>query len=65
MITDEKDISEILAGVRQLYEKAPLLIRPMIPPLPNILRQIPPCAMKYTLGELVELLENAHAQGLL
>ena len=64
MITDQKDISEILEGVRQLYARVPLLIRPMIPPLPNILRQIPQCAMKYTLGELVELLEEAHAKGL-
>ena len=65
MITDQNDRSEIVRGVQQLYARIPLIVRPMIPPLPHILRQIPQCAMKYTLGELVELLEEAHAKGLM
>ena len=65
MITDEEDITEILGGVRQLYARIPILVRPMIPPLPQIMRQIPECGMKYTLGELVELLEKASSEGML
>ena len=60
-----QDAQEIVAEVQALYASIPVLVRPMVPPLPQILRQIPACARKYTLQQLIELLEEAHAQGLI
>src|SRR5438876_372185 len=43
---DEKDATEIIAGVQSMYEKIPAFIRPMLPALPDILRRIPSSAGK-------------------
>jgi len=58
-----KDADEIVAGVQAMYEKIPTFIRPMLPALPDILRRIPASAGKYTLNELIELLDSAYETG--
>ena len=58
-----KDADEIVAGVQVMYEKIPAFIRPMLPALPDILRRIPASAGKYTLNELIELLDSAYETG--
>ena len=58
-----KDADEIVAGVQSMYEKITALIRPMLPALPDILRRIPASAGKYTLNELIELLDSAYETG--
>ena len=60
---DEKDATEIIAGVQAMYEKIPAFIRPMLPALPDILRRIPSSAGKYTLNEIIQLLDEAYATG--
>src|SRR5437870_12876272 len=58
-----KDAEEIVAGVQAMYQKIPACIRPMLPALPDILRRIPPTAGKYTLNEIIELLDSAYETG--
>jgi mevalonate kinase len=58
-----KDAEEIVAGVQAMYEKIPAFIRPMLPALPDILRRIPASAGKYTLNEIIELLDSAYETG--
>src|SRR2546426_8934090 len=53
-----KDAEEIVAGVQAMYEKIPAFIRPMLPALPDILRRIPASAGKYSLNEIIELLDS-------
>ena len=60
---DESDANEIIAGVQAMYERIPAFVRPMLPPLPDILRRIPASAGKYTLDELIQLLDSAYASG--
>lgn len=60
---NEKDASEIIAGVQAMYEKIPAFIRPMLPPMPDILRRIPSSAGKYTLDEIIQLLDQAYESG--
>ena len=50
-------------GVQAMYEKIPAFIRPMLPALPDILRRIPASAGKYTLNEIIELLDSAYETG--
>ena len=58
-----KDAEEIVTGVQAMYEKIPAFIRPMLPALPDILRRIPASAGKYTLNEIIELLDSAYETG--
>ena len=60
---DDKDAKEIIAGVQAMYDKIPAFIRPMLPSLPDILRRIPPNAGKYTLSEIIQLLDWAYETG--
>jgi hypothetical protein len=60
---DEKDAKEIIAGVQSIYDKIPGFLRLMIPPIPDVLRRIPPTAGKYTLNEIIELLDWAYETG--
>lgn len=46
-----------------MYEKIPSFFRPMIPSLPDVLKRIPPSASKYTLGEIIQLLDWAYENG--
>ncbi len=59
----EKDAKEIIDGVQAMYEKIPPLFRPMLPSLPDVLRRIPPSAGKYTLDEIIQLLDWAYQNG--
>jgi hypothetical protein len=58
-----KDATEIIAGVKAMYEKIPAFVRPMLPALPDILRRIPSSAGKYTLNEIIQLLDEAYETG--
>ena len=60
---DEKDAAEIIAGVQAMYDKIPGFFRPMLPALPDILRRIPASAGKYTLAEIIQLLDQAYESG--
>ena len=60
---NEKDASEIIAGVQAMYDKIPMFVRPMLPSLPDILRRIPSSAGKYTLNEIIDLLDTAYETG--
>ena len=62
-IIQGKDADEIVAGVQSMYDKIPAFIRPMLPALPDILRRIPASAGKYTLNEIIELLDSAYETG--
>jgi hypothetical protein len=59
----ERDAKEIIDGVQVLYEKIPSFFRPMVPSLPDVLKRIPPSAGKYTLGEIIQLLDWAYENG--
>jgi hypothetical protein len=59
------DAQEIVEEVQRLYASVPFIARPMVPPMPQILQRIPACARKYTLQQIIDLLEEAHAQGLI
>jgi len=58
-----QDAEEIIEEVRRAYSRVPMMIRPFIPSLPELFRKIPECARKYTLGDLIRLLESAHDEG--
>jgi len=58
-----KDATEIVAGVQAMYDKIPAFVRPMLPALPDILRRIPASAGKYTLNEIIQLLDEAYETG--
>ena len=60
---NDKDAREIIDGVQAMYDKIPGFIRPMLPSLPDILRRIPPNAGKYTLSEIIQLLDWAYETG--
>jgi len=60
---NEKDADEIITGVQAMYDRIPSFIRPMLPPLPDILRRIPSNAGKYTLDEIIQLLDAAYETG--
>ncbi len=60
---NEKDADEIIAGVQAMYDKIPSFVRPMLPALPDILRRIPASAGKYTLNEIIQLLDSAYETG--
>ena len=60
---EEKDAKEIIAGIQSMYDKIPGFIRPMLPSLPDILRRIPASAGKYTLDEIIQLLDWAYENG--
>lgn len=60
---EEKDAKEIIAGVQAMYDKIPGFVRPMLPSLPDILRRIPSSAGKYTLNEIIQLLDWAYENG--
>jgi hypothetical protein len=62
---NEKDAKEIIDGVQAMYDKVPGFFRPMLPSLPDVLKRIPESAGKYTLGEIIQLLDWAYANGLL
>jgi hypothetical protein len=59
----EKDADEIIAGVQAMYDRIPSFVRPMLPALPDILRRIPAGAGKYTLNEIIQLLDSAYETG--
>jgi len=61
-ITPE-DAEEIINEVSRAYAKVPMMFRSFLPSLPELLRKIPDCARKYTLGDLIKLLESAHEEG--
>jgi len=56
---------QIIRQVRDLYKNLNPFIKPFVPPLPDILKKIPPVARKYTVDDLVQLLEWAAEEGLL
>ena len=60
---EEKDAKEIIAGIQSMYDKIPGFLRPMLPSLPDILRRIPASAGKYTLDEIIQLLDWAYENG--
>ena len=60
---NEKDADEIIQGVQAMYDRLPGFVRPMLPSLPDILRRIPASAGKYTLNEIIELLDSAYETG--
>lgn len=62
---NEKDAREIIDGVQAMYDKVPSFFRPMLPSLPDVLKRIPESAGKYTLGEIIQLLDWAYENGLL
>ena len=59
----EKDADEIIQGVQAMYDRLPGFVRPMLPALPDILRRIPASAGKYTLNEIIQLLDSAYETG--
>lgn len=60
---NEKDAAEIITGVQAMYDKIPSFVRSMLPALPDILRRIPSSAGKYTLNEIIQLLDDAYETG--
>jgi len=58
-----KDADEIINEVSRAYAKVPMVFRSFVPSLPELLRKIPECARKYTLGDLIRLLESAYEEG--
>ncbi len=60
---EEKDAKEIIAGIQAMYDKIPGFIRPMLPSLPDILKRIPSSAGKYSLNEIIQLLDWAYDSG--
>lgn len=63
MAITPEDQQTLVDEINQIYQNTSPLIRGFIPPIPTLLRKIPECAWKYTLGELIEFLEKAHNEG--
>ena len=59
----ERDAKEIIEGVQAMYDRVPALFRSMLPSLPEVLKRIPPSAGKYTLDEIITLLDWAYQNG--
>ena len=59
----EKDAKEIIDGVQAMYDKVPTFIRPMLPSLPDVLKRIPTSASKYSLADIIQLLDWAYENG--
>lgn len=59
------DADVIISYVREAYASIPLIARSLVPPMPQILSAIPACARKYTLQQIIDLLEEAHARRLI
>ncbi len=62
---DPNDRRAILAAARQALERAravPLLGR-LVPTVPDALSRIPREAYRYTVGEIVQVLRDAHTTG--
>src|SRR3989442_12994036 len=60
---EEKDAKGIISGGQAMYDKIPGFIRPMLPSLPDILKRIPQSAGKYSLNEIIQLLDCAYDSG--
>ncbi|MFQ6059786.1 MAG: hypothetical protein ACE5KV_00615 [Thermoplasmata archaeon] len=60
MAISPEDQEEIIEEINKAYQNVSPLIRAFIPPVPSLLRQIPECAYKYKLGEIIDFLEEAH-----
>lgn len=61
----EEDAEIIIREIQRAYGKIPLLLKRFIPPIPELLQRIPSCARKYTLDELVQLIDWMHTQDLI
>jgi len=58
-----EDAEMIIGEVGRAYAKVPIVFRSFVPSLPELLKRIPECARKYTLGDLIRLLESAYEEG--
>jgi len=58
-----EDAEEIIDEVRRAYAKVPVVFRSFVPSLPELLGKVPERARKYTLGDLIRLLESAYEEG--
>lgn len=61
----EDDAREIIRQVRDLYRNLNPFVRSLVPSPSQILRKIPQVARKYTVDDLIRLLERASDEGLL
>jgi hypothetical protein len=65
MPVSQQDAEIIIQAINEAYRKIPWIFRGQIPSMPTILAKLPYCARKYTLQELIDLLEWAHANKLI
>ena len=61
----EEDAREIIRQVRDLYRNMNPFVKSFVPSASDVLRKIPPVARKYTVDDLIRLLEWAAKEGLL
>ncbi len=65
MPVSAQDAQIIIAETRRRLDSLGPIIRMAIPPLPQILENIPQVARKYTVQEIIDLYWGAYRQGLL
>jgi len=58
-----EDAEKIISEVSRAYAKVPIVFRSFVPSLPELLKKIPACARRYTLSDLIRLLESAYEEG--
>ncbi|MCK4443421.1 MAG: hypothetical protein KAW09_02680 [Thermoplasmata archaeon] len=63
MAISPEDQEEMIREINKSYNSISPLIRGFVPPVPTLLKQIPACARKYTLGEVIDFLTSAHNTG--
>ncbi|MFQ6084960.1 MAG: hypothetical protein ACE5OY_01650 [Candidatus Bathyarchaeia archaeon] len=63
MVVTEEDGAVIVREINEAYDRIPTIIKPFVPSLTYILGNVPECAKKYALQELIEFLEKAHHDG--
>lgn len=64
MPIEPEDQEKIVKEVERLINHIPPIIRRFaLPPLPELLKKIPPTMEKYTVKEIIEFLEGAWEEG--
>ena len=61
----QEDAEIIIKEIRRAYAKIPPLIRHFMPPIRDLLQRIPNCARKYTLDEIIQLIDWMHTENLI
>lgn len=61
----QEDAETIIKEIQGAYAKIPPLVKCFMPSVPELLQRIPSCARRYTLDELIQLIDWMRTQNLI